>query len=55
MYPFKPLLVGLTVLSFSSFATRAHAHFVGEPCGSGPFASKLVQKQMPAPTGPYRE
>jgi hypothetical protein len=38
-YPFKPLLVGLTALFFSSFATQAHAQFVGEPSGGGPFAA----------------
>lgn len=37
MYPFKSLLAGLTALLFSSLATEAHAQFVGERSGSGPF------------------
>ena len=37
MYPSKPLLIGLTALFFSAFATQTHAQFVGEPSGSGPF------------------
>jgi len=40
--------VGLTALLFSPFATRAHAQFVGEPSGSGPFPSIAEsRKELP--------
>ena len=51
MYPTKPLLVGLTALFFSSFATQAHAQFVGELSGSGPFpATAESRPELPGHT-----
>jgi hypothetical protein len=51
MYPFKPCWAGLTALVLSSFAPLAHAQFVGERSGNGPFpAIAESRKELPGHT-----